>query len=78
MKLIVKLLFFNVIVFFISLLFFSLTLPLYTNTPLTSLNYKSVMSDAMLISYGVCMVFTVAFFILSSSIVDEMIEYIER
>lgn len=78
MKLVIKLLFFNIIVFFISMVFFSFSLPIYMKTPITSINYSEIIRDVIVISYGVCVVFTVAFFFLSTSIVDEVIEFIEK
>lgn len=75
---IIKLLFFNIIVFFISMVFFSFALPIYMKTPITSINYGEIIRDVIIISYGVCVVFTIAFFFLSTSIVDEVIEFIEK
>lgn len=68
----------NIIVFFISMLFLTVALTLYPNQPIKQIDFKAMMHDVILISYAFCAVFTISFFFLSTSLIQELFEAIEK
>lgn len=78
MKLIVKLLIMNIVVFCVSFLFFYIAIVVFKQKQDVEFDLRLAMAVVIKTSYAFCTVFTISFFILSSSPVQELLESVER